>query len=172
MFSQLAKFTMAALFMAAAPALATNVYEVPAIKPGTASYNEYMSIISNADKGNDGLNDEYIDFNNFNVAGRIVPVRDGLPENPYNIVILVNGRLFYVDLFAHALVADRNGIRFKIRRRLANNPEPGVFIRLEIVRLNPDSRRVEPTQVWLKVAGPEGRVLPVMKVLEGNFDLP
>lgn len=171
MLSHLNKIVLSAALLACTSAFAGPSWDVPAMTEKTPAYNEYMEILANAESGNGGMNDEYVDFNNFNVSGRMVAIRDGLPENPYNILISVNGKVFYVDVLAHSILPDGNGIKYKIRRRHANNPEPGVFIRLDIERLNPQTRRIEPTQVWMKVATPEGRVLPVMKVLEGNYDL-
>lgn len=129
-------------------------------------YNFYSAAVNMDQKMvNDGLIKIYSDFNMFNVSGRIVPIADGSPSNPYNMVLTVNGNLYYVDSILNSVDS------FKIRRRWKNNPEPGVFIRIEGRRVNPEDGHVGYVQVWIKIATPEGRALPVLKVLEGDYDL-
>jgi len=128
---------------------------------------EYYSSVLNLDQNlvNKGIVGIYSDFNMFNVSGRAVVVADGTPSNPYNLVLAVNGNLYYVDILLNSVDS------FKIRRRWKNNPEPGVFLRIEGTRVNPEDGRAEVVQVWIKISTPEGRALPVLKLLEGNYDL-
>ncbi len=131
------------------------------------SYSFY-SAVANVDQKlvNDGwIGGKYAEFNQWNVQGRIVPVRDGSSSNPINLVVSVNGGIYYVDGIL------RNVKEYKIRRRWRNNPEPGIFLRIEGERLNPEDGIMEQVTLWLKIATPEGRSLPVLDLLEGDFDL-
>jgi hypothetical protein len=137
-----------------------------AISPADQDYSYYSAVVNLDQKMvNDGFVGTYSDFNMFNVNGRIVPLADGSPSNPYNLVVTVNGNLYYVDAILNTVDS------FKIRRRWKNNPEPGVFLRIEGRRVNPEDGHSEIVQVWIKIATPEGRALPVLKLLEGNYDL-
>ena len=136
------------------------------ITPDDQEYGYYSDVV-NVDQKlvNDGLIGVYSDFNMFNVTGRVVSIADGSPSNPYNLVLMVNGNLYFVDAILNTVD------NFKIRRRWTNNPEPGVFLRIEGSRVNPEDGASELVQVWIKIATPEGRALPVLKLLEGDYDL-
>ena len=136
------------------------------ITPADQDYGFYSSAVNMDQKLVDnGWISVYADFNQWNVYGRIVQLRDGSTSNPYNLVLTVNGNLYYVDAVLNSVDS------FKIRRRWRSNPEPGIFLRVEGKRLNPENGFTEAVQVWIKVATPEGRVLPVLKLMEGNYDL-
>lgn len=136
------------------------------ITPDDQEYGYYSQVVNIDQKlVNDGLIGLYSDFNMFNVTGRVVSIADGSRSNPYNLVLTVNGNLYYVDAILNTVD------NFKIRRRWTNNPEPGVFLRIEGRRVNPEDGVSEQVQVWIKIATPEGRALPVLKLLEGNYDL-
>jgi hypothetical protein len=137
-----------------------------AISPEDQDYGYYSQVVNIDQKlVNDGLIGLYSDFNMFNVTGRAVLIADGSPSNPFNLVLTVNGNLYYVDTILNTVD------NFKIRRRWTNKPEPGVFLRIEGRRVNPEDGVSESVQVWIKIATPEGRALPVLKLLEGNYDL-
>ncbi len=142
------------------------------ISPLDEDYNYYSGVVNMDQKlVNEGLIGVSTEYDMFNVTGRVVAIADGTRVNPYNrlnpynLVLTVNGNLYYVDSILNRVDS------FKIRRRWANNPEPGVFLRIEGRRLNPDDGRSEVATVWIKIATPEGRALPVLKVLEGDYDL-
>lgn len=137
-----------------------------AISPNDRDYGFYSGIVNMDQKlVNDGWVSTYSDFNQWNVSGRVVPLRDGSSSNPFNLVVSVNGNLYYVDAVLNTVD------NFKIRRRWRDNPEPGVFLRIEGMRLNPEDGSREQVQLWIKISTPEGRALPVLKLLEGNYDL-
>ena len=137
-----------------------------AIDPNDEEYDYYSSVIAIDQKlVNEGMIGVYADFNVFNVNGRVVPINDGSVANPYNLVVSVNGGLYYVDAILNTVTS------YKLRRRWVNNPEPGVFLRIEGTRVNPEDFTSEVVTLWIKIATPEGRALPVLKVLEGNYDL-
>jgi hypothetical protein len=146
--------------------LALAMEPLKAISPDDPDFTFYSNVVNIDQKlVNDGWISLYSDFNMFNVNGRAVAITDGSRSNPYNLVLTVNGNLYYVDAILNTVD------NFKIRRRWANNPEPGVFLRIEGQRVNPEDGVSELVQVWIKIATPEGRALPVLKLLEGNYDL-
>ncbi len=103
------------------------------ITPADQTYGFYSAAVNMDQKLiNDGWVGIYADFNQWNVYGRIVQLRDGSTSNPYNLVVSVNGNLYYVDALLNSVDS------FKIRRRWRNNPEPGIFLRIEGQRLNPE----------------------------------
>lgn len=107
----------------------------------------------------------YADIDMFGVSGRVVPIEDGQGPNILNLVFAVNGGVYYVD----SGLSDIHS--FKIRRRWEAFPEPGVFVRVEGIRFNPRIARNVPVQVWIKIATPDGRGLPILKTFEGNWDM-
>lgn len=162
MFLKLIAFAIAAGFSISVSAMEP----LRVITPADQDYGFYSAAVNMDQKLVDnGWISVYADFNQWNVYGRIVQLRDGSTSNPFNLVLTVNGNLYYVDAVLNSVDS------FKIRRRWLNNPEPGVFIRVAGKRLNPEDNTLEAVQVWIKVATPEGRVLPVLKLMEGNYDL-
>lgn len=137
-----------------------------AIERGDEDYAYYLSVINMDQRLIDkGVITESAEINHFNIRGRIVPLRDGSIVNPLNLILMVNGNLYYVDSIMNRVDS------FKIRRRWRNNPEPGVFLRIAGSRHNPETDADEAVQLWIKVSTNEGRALPVLKLFEGNFDL-
>lgn len=134
--------------------------------PQDPDYGYYSSVLAVDQKlVNEGVVTSYTDIDLFNVNGRIVTVVDGSLANPMNLVLGANGNMYYI--FANLNSVDN----FKIRRRGTNNPEPGVFLRVEGTRRDERTFRIAPITVWIKIATPEGRALPVLKVFEGDYDL-
>jgi len=165
MFASLSKITaltIAALFSTVVLA----VEPLRAISVNDEDYDYYSAVAEvNQKLVNEGMISNFTDFDMFNVRGRIVDLADGSLANPYNLVITVNGNLYYVDAIMSRVT------NYKIRRRWVNNPEPGVFLRIQGTRINTDDYSTEKVTLWIKIATPEGRALPMLKVLEGNFDL-
>ena len=108
-------------------------------------------------------------------TGRMTLIADGSLEYPYNVILEVglypNTNLYYIDTILSRILADENGMHFKIRRRWKNNPEPGIFLRIEGTRFNPVRGYEEVVQIWVKYADTQGNALPVLKTFEGNYDL-
>ncbi len=164
------KSALVSLLLASSAALAME--PLVAIDRQDPDYNYYASILSpSRDMVKSGLVLEGVAYwDNFATVGRIAAINDGTYEYPYNLVLNVNGNLYYVDAILSRVLADENGVRFKIRRRWKNNPEPGVFIRVAATRFNPVQSIDEYTQLWIKIAEVDGKSIPVLKVIEGNFD--
>jgi hypothetical protein len=153
-------------FTALFSTLAFAVEPLRAIDYDDVDYGYYSAIVAMDQKMvNEGMINGYTDYNLFKVNGRAVALADGSVSNPYNLVLTVNGNLYYVD----AILSSINN--FKLRRRWKSNPEPGVFLRIEGTRIHPEDFTVDKVTLWIKIATPEGRALPVLTVLEGDFDL-
>jgi hypothetical protein len=108
--------------------------------------------------------------NIFDTYGEAVWIKDGSPEYPYNLVVRAQGRLYYIDTIFTSILSDEKGTQLKLRRRWANDPAPGVFIRLEGTRFNPDIGMEEYTQLWVKIAETDGSPLRVLELFTGNYD--
>lgn len=143
-----------------------------AISPADVDYNYYSDILNpNQDYVKSGLVlDGVAQWDVFNTQGAIAAINDGSYDYPYNVVLKVNGNLYYVDTILTRLLPDENGVNFKLRRRWKNNPEPGVFVRIAGTRFNPIESKEEYTQIWIKIAETNGTSIPVLRVTEGNWD--
>lgn len=143
-----------------------------AISPADVDYNYYSQLLEqNQNHVKSGLVlGGVAEWTVFNTVGSIAAINDGSYDYPYNVVLRVNGNLYYVDTILSTVMPDENGVMFKIRRRWNNNPEPGVFIRIAGTRFNPIQSIYEYTQIWIKIADTKGNSIPVLRVTEGNWD--
>jgi hypothetical protein len=143
-----------------------------AIGPQEEDYEYYMSIIRKESRHREeGRISNHTDYDVFNVHGRIVPYATSNPTNPINLVMTVNGNLYYVDTILSSLKTPNGAMTFKARRRWKNNPEPGVFIVVEGKRTEVETGEDVPIQIWMKVATTDGHALDELVLLEGNFEL-
>ena len=94
---------------------------------------------------------------------------NGTAENPYNLVLNVNGNVYYVDTLLSSVVGDENGVKVKIRRRW-ENPGEGIFLRLEGTRTNPETGEVVYRQLWVKIGERNGASIQTLEVFQGDFD--
>lgn len=107
----------------------------------------------------------YADISEFGVTGRVVPIQEVQGTNFLNLVLAVNGGVYYVN----SMLSDISS--FKLRRRWEGYPGPGIYIRVEGTRYSLRMQTHFPIQLWIRIATPDGQALPHLSTFEGNYDL-
>jgi hypothetical protein len=154
---------------AAASAFAIDTY--PEIRPLDARYTYYKRAADldpvYVQKNQIGF---FKDYNSFlllkpvpesaPVVGRVVQFVDGEAPNPRNIVLTVNGKLFYVQTDLAAM-----GERVTMVRRW-NKDDNGIFLIFRGFRAGASPRELMRVTVTLRIATTAGSVLPAIEYYE------
>jgi hypothetical protein len=128
------------------------------ITVGDASFPYYQAVINGDPRV---AADSILDYNFKGAVGRVVSVKSGDAVNPLNIVLSVNGILFYVPV----RLATMDGI-LSFRRRW--DDDPGIFLIVRGYRRGPNAELVR-TACQLKIANTSAMTLPAVVYNEIEF---
>ena len=90
------------------------------------------------------------------VSGRVVAFLDGQPRNPGNVVLTVNGQLYYVNTGLARMKE-----KFSLVRRWEKD-NPGIFLIVRGFRAGALRSELIPVKIMIRIATARGQVLPVL----------
>ena len=90
------------------------------------------------------------------VTGRVVAFLDGQPRNPANVVISVNGVLYYVNTGLARMQE-----KFSLVRRWEKD-NPGIFLIVRGARAGALRSELVPVKIMIRIATARGELLPVL----------
>jgi hypothetical protein len=158
------KTLLAILLLFTLPGFAAEPLHV--IAPSDPDYSYYRRAVDlDEDYVRQDLIGPYADFDTSKIfkdvpgsnpiRGRFVIFNDGNPYNPVNLVVSLNGALYYID-------SDLSSFDSKFSLRRVWDDDAGIFLIFHGHRSGANQGEIRDIEIHLKIATPGGRVLKIL----------
>lgn len=157
-------FNLALVFFGTKAWAARPLVSIPVSDPDHRYYSRAIDMdLSYRTQGLIGPHTDYNFSGNHpelgSLAGKIVVFNNGPKVNSKNLVLTVNGHLYFVETHFNEIYSRYHGKPFRIRRNWIKD-EMGIFLLMKGSRRDPRSRLRVPIEITIKIGTSDAQALP------------